>query len=38
MPPDGPAYTPPACVAPAFNDVPCSSGFAIWVNELARAA
>ncbi len=32
---NGPAYTPPACVVPAFNDVPCSSGFAIWVNELA---
>lgn len=32
---DGPAYTPPACAAPAFADVPCSSGFAIWVNELA---
>ncbi len=32
---DGPAYTPPACIVPAFNDVPCSSGFAIWVNELA---
>jgi hypothetical protein len=32
---EGPAYTPPACVAPAFNDMPCSSGFAKWVNELA---
>jgi len=32
---EGPAYTPPACVAPTFNDVPCASGFAKWVDELA---
>ncbi len=31
----GPAYTPPACVTPTFPDVPCSSGFAKWVDELA---
>jgi hypothetical protein len=31
---DGPTYTPPACTVPAFADVPCSSPFAIWVNEL----
>ncbi len=30
-----PAFTPPACVTPTFADVPCSSGFAPWVNELA---
>jgi len=33
---DGSAYAPPACVTPAFADVPCSSGFAKWVNELAN--
>jgi hypothetical protein len=32
---EGIAYVPPACVAPTFSDVPCSSGFARWVNELA---
>ena len=26
---------PPACVNPAFGDVPCSSPFARWINELA---
>jgi hypothetical protein len=31
---DGPAYTPPACVTPTFLDVPCSSGFASWIEEL----
>jgi hypothetical protein len=31
-----PAYLPPACTAPMFNDVPCASGFARWVNELVR--
>jgi len=29
-----PGYVPPACTTPAFPDVPCSSGFARWVNEL----
>lgn len=32
---EGPDYTPPSCVAPVFGDVPCSSGFAPWINELA---
>ncbi len=32
---EGSTYTPPACVTPAFADVPCSSGFAVWVDELA---
>jgi hypothetical protein len=29
-------YVPPACTAPMFTDVPCSNGFAIWINELVR--
>jgi metallopeptidase family M12-like protein/IPT/TIG domain-containing protein/S-layer family protein len=33
---DGSSYTPPACVTPIFGDVPCSNGFAIWINELAN--
>ncbi len=32
---EGAAYTPPACTTPTFNDVPCSSSFAPWINELA---
>jgi hypothetical protein len=32
----GPAYVPPACVTPTFSDVPCSSGFAPWIDELAQ--
>jgi glucose/arabinose dehydrogenase len=32
---EGTGYTPPACVTPRFNDVPCSSGLAPWVNEIA---
>jgi hypothetical protein len=32
----GPTYSPPACVTPTFNDVPCTSGFAKWIEELAR--
>jgi hypothetical protein len=31
----GAAYTPPACLVPSFNDVPCASNFAAWINELA---
>ena len=31
----GSAYTPPACVTPTFADVPCSSAFAPWIDELA---
>jgi hypothetical protein len=30
----GPSYNPPNCVTPVFNDMPCNSGFAKWVNEL----
>jgi glucose/arabinose dehydrogenase len=32
---EGPTYTPPPCTTPAFNDVPCSSPFAPWINEIA---
>jgi len=32
----GPGYSPPACVTPTFADVPCSSPFGKWVNEIAR--
>jgi glucose/arabinose dehydrogenase len=32
---EGPAYTPPPCVTPLFADVPCTSPFAAWINELA---
>ncbi len=32
---EGNAYTPPACVTPTFADVPCSNGFAKWIDELA---
>jgi len=32
---DGSSYVPPACTTPTFADVPCSSGFARWVDELA---
>lgn len=28
---EGPAYVPPACTTPPFNDIPCSSPFAPWV-------
>jgi hypothetical protein len=31
---EGPAYVPPACTTPQFTDVPCSSGYARWINEL----
>jgi hypothetical protein len=30
----GICYTPPPCTAPVFPDVPCTSGFAPWINEL----
>ena len=33
---EGTGYTPPACTTPKFNDVPCSSPFAPWINELAN--
>ena len=31
---EGAGYQPPPCTTPVFNDVPCSSPFAPWVNEL----
>jgi hypothetical protein len=31
-----PALTPPACTAPMFGDVPASSPFCRWIEELAR--
>jgi subtilisin-like proprotein convertase family protein len=33
---EGTGYTPPACTTPMFGDVPCSSGFAPWINEVFR--
>jgi len=30
----GICYVPPPCTVPAFPDVPCSSGFAPWINQL----
>ena len=30
----GICYTPPPCTVPAFPDVPCTSIFAPWINEL----
>lgn len=32
----GPGWSPPACTTPAFADMPCSSPFAPWIDELAR--
>jgi hypothetical protein len=31
-----PSFTPPACTTPRFNDVPASSPFCRWIEELAR--
>jgi hypothetical protein len=31
---EGPDYNPPACATPTFSDVPCSSPFAKWIEEL----
>jgi hypothetical protein len=31
---EGSSYVPPPCVTPTFADVPCSSGFARWIEEL----
>jgi IPT/TIG domain/S-layer homology domain len=31
---NGVCYVPPPCAAQVFPDVPCSSGFAPWINEL----
>ena len=33
---EGPSYSPPACAAPMFGDVPASSPFCRWIEELAR--
>ncbi len=33
-----PALTPPACTAPIYNDVPASSPFCRWIEELTRRA
>jgi hypothetical protein len=32
---EGAAYNPPACTTQVFDDVPCSSNFAPWINELS---
>jgi glucose/arabinose dehydrogenase len=32
---EGPSYTPPPCTTPVFNDVPCTSPSAAFINELA---
>jgi S-layer family protein len=33
-----PALSPPACTAPLYNDVPATSGFCRWIEELTRRA
>ncbi len=33
---EGPVYVPPACVTATFNDVPCSSPYAPWIEEIYR--
>ena len=33
---EGTGYAPPACTVPIFNDVPASSPFCRWIEELAR--
>jgi hypothetical protein len=33
---EGRAYTPPACTTPIFTDVPASSPFCPWIEEIAR--
>ena len=33
---EGTGYAPPACTTPVFNDVPASSPFCRWIEELAR--
>ena len=35
---NGPTYVPPACTTPVFTDVPCSSPYARWINELVARA
>jgi subtilisin family serine protease len=32
----GSTFVPPPCTTPTFSDVPCSSPFAIWIEELYR--
>lgn len=32
---EGSTYSPPACVTPRFDDVPCTHPLAAWINELA---
>ena len=31
-----PALNPPACTTPIYNDVPATSGFCRWIEELTR--
>jgi hypothetical protein len=33
-----PALNPPACTTPVFNDVPATSIFCRWIEELVRRA
>jgi hypothetical protein len=33
---EGAGYTPPACTAPPFNDVPVSSPYCRWIRELVN--
>ena len=33
---EGTGYVPPACTVPVFNDVPATSPFCRWIEELAR--
>ncbi len=33
---EGTGYAPPACTTPMFADVPASSPFCPWIEELAR--
>ena len=33
---EGAAFAPPACTTAVFADVPCSSGFAPWIEQLAE--
>jgi hypothetical protein len=33
---EGSGYLPPACTTPVFTDVPASSPFCRWIEELAR--
>jgi hypothetical protein len=35
---EGTGYVPPACTTPVFTDVPASSPFCRWIEELARRA